>query len=115
VKTPQLDVQAYQPQDMQPPPAPEIKTNNPLPQSAGFVPKSGAAAFVASNILDGYMKGREHKQQVELQKAKQKIQGVDYTYKTMAENYNNLLRTGKPETDPEVQKAKQFAMQAWNS
>lgn len=115
VKTPQLDVQAYQPMEAPPPPVPEMQTNNPLPTSAGYVSKAGAGAFIASNIINGYLKGRQHAAEVKQQKATQQIQGADYTYKAMAENYNNLLRSGKNETDPEVQKAKAAAGEAWQA
>lgn len=114
VKTPELDVKAYQPMEA-PPPVPEMPTNNPLPTSAGYVSKGGAGAFIASNIINGYLKGRQHAAEVKQQKATSQIAGADYTYKTMADNYNQLLRNGKSETDPDVQKAKQAANEAWQA
>jgi hypothetical protein len=118
VETPQLNVPIYQPKDMaQAPPASQSVVSPPqvLPAQAGFVPKSGAAAFVASSILDGWMRGREHAQQQALVKAQNQVQGADYTYATMAKNYNDLLKEGKQENDPQVMKAKQAAAEAWQS
>jgi hypothetical protein len=115
VKTPQLDVTPYQAMEAPPPPVPEMPTNNPLPTSAGYVSKAGAGAFIASNIINGYLKGRQHAAEVKQQKADQQIKGADYTYKTMADNYNQMLRSGKAETDPDVMKAKEAANAAWQA
>lgn len=115
VETPQLNVPVYQPKDMAVAPAQQNTPPQVLPAQAGFVPKSGAAAYVASNILDGWMKGREHAQQMALAKAQNQVQGADYAYQTMAKNYNDLLKQGISENDPEVQKAKQGAVEAWNA
>lgn len=115
VNTPQLDVPVYQPKDMAVAPAQQNAPPQVLPAQAGFVSKGGAAAYVASNILDGWMKGREHAKQQELAKAQNQVQGADYAYSTMSKNYNDLLKQGKPENDPEVQKAKQGAVEAWNA
>jgi hypothetical protein len=114
VKTPELNVSAYQPMEP-PPPLPQMPTNNQLPTSAGYTSKAGAGAFIFSNIIDGYLKGRQHAQQVQQQKADQEIRGTEYTYQTMAQNYRDLLKNGKAENDPEVLKAKQAATAAWQA
>ncbi len=115
VQTPQLNVPVYQPKDMAQAPALETPTAQALPPQAGFVSKAGAASYVASNILNGWLKGREHAQQQALAKAQNQVQGANYTYSVVAQHYNDLLKQGKKDTDPDVQKAKQAAVEAWNN
>ncbi len=74
VQTPQLNVPVYQPKDMAQAPALETPTAQALPPQAGFVSKAGAASYVASNILNGWLKGREHAQQQALAKAQNQVQ-----------------------------------------
>jgi hypothetical protein len=115
VQTPQIEQPVYQPAQMAVPPQPQGQPSQVLPAQAGYVSKAGAGAFVANNILQGYLKGREVKQQRELAKAQNQLQGADYAYQTLAQNYNDMLRSGKQENDPEVQKAKQAASSAWQA
>lgn len=119
VETPQLSFQTYQPKDMaQAPPVqgPSLQQEQATaPNGLAFISKTGAAAYVANNILQGWLQGRAIKKQKELAKAQNQVQGADYTYQTMAQNYNSLLKSGKAEADPEVQKAKQSAVDAWHA
>jgi hypothetical protein len=115
IQTPQIEQPVYQPAQMAVPPQPQGQPSQVLPAQAGYVSKAGAGAFVANNILQGYLKGREVKQQRELAKAQNQMQGADYAYQTLAQNYNDMLRNGKQENDPEVQKAKQAASSAWQA
>ena len=97
------------------PQQPQAQPAQVLPTQAGYVPKAGAAVFVANSVLDGWLKGRQVRAENQLRKAQTQVQGADYAYKALSDNYNNLLRSGKGETDPEVQKAKQAAVAAWQA
>ena len=114
VQTPQLEEPVYQPQ-MAAPPMPQGQQAQVLPAQAGFVSKAGAGAYIANNVLQGWLQGRKVKAERNLQRAQTKLAGADYAYQTVAQNYNSLLKQGKSEDDPEVQKAKQAAMSAWNA
>lgn len=105
----------YQPQAPAAAPGLPMEKAQPLPAQAGYVSKGGAAAYVADGILQGWLKGREYRKQQELAKAQNQLSGADYTYQTMAQNYNNMLRMGKDDKDPEVQKAKAAASNAWQA
>lgn len=114
VQTPQLEEPVYQPQ-MAAPPMPQGQQAQVLPAQAGFVSKAGAGAYIANNVLQGWLQGRKVKAERNLQRAQTQLAGADYAYQTVAQNYNSLLKQGKSENDPEVQKAKQAAMSAWQA
>src|SRR5271157_4336762 len=115
VTTPQLEEPIYKPQEMAAPPMATGMQAQPLPAQAGYVSKAGAGAYIANNVLQGWLKGREINAQRNLQKAQQQIAGSDYAYQTVAQHYNDLLRAGKAENDPEVLKAKTAAQAAWDA
>jgi hypothetical protein len=115
VETPELQMPVFQPQQMAAPPQQPTQPSQTLPTSAGYVSKAAAGAYVANNLLQGWLRGREYAQQANISKAKQQLSGADYTYQTMAKNYNDLLRSGKAETDPSVQQAKDAASRAWQA
>lgn len=115
-------------QDLDPLPTPDINVEvtpanprNPyglLPPYAGWVPKSGAGAFVADQILTGWMAGRHMAQERKLSQAKQNVVGARDIYSQAAESYKNLVDQGldpnKPEDAQRIDQAKKNVVYAWN-
>lgn len=120
---------AVQPAQLDPLPIPQQDQNTapnpPVPPPAqpqpgmGWVKGSGAAAYVASNILTGWMAGTHAKQQRKLDEAKQDIVGAKTAYDVTAQNYQNLVDQGldpnKPEDAQKLQAAKTAVNAAWSN
>ena len=118
-----------QPQQLDPLPIPEAQkedTGTPLvppaaqPQAGmGWVKPSGAGAYVASQILTGWMAGRHVAQQRNLEKAKEDVVGAKTTYDVTAQSYQNLVDQGldpnKPEDKQKLDAAKSAVTHAWNN
>jgi hypothetical protein len=114
---------AIQPQQLDPlpiPDAPQPGQNPPVPPAAqpqagmGWVSKSGAGAYLASNILTGWMAGRNFAQQRKLDKARMDVVGAKTAKQVADQNYMNLIDQGAPDekANPEEKKAYQDKLNA---
>ena len=119
-----------QPQQLDPLPIPqpqEQQAENPaVPPAAkpqegmGWVKPSGAGAYVASQILTGWMAGRHVAQQRKMDTAKQNVVGAKTTYDVVADSYKSLIDQGlgnsdKPEDKQKLEAAKTAASHAWDN
>ena len=106
---------AVQPTQLDPLPIPQLDQpgqqqaqNPPVPQAAqpqagmGWVKPKGAAAYVASQILTGWMAGRQHAQQKKLENARMDIQGAKTAYDVTAQAYQNVVDQGIDPEDPKT-------------
>lgn len=82
--------------DVQPsrPTATEQMAGQPLPPSAGWVSKSGAGAYIASNILTGWMAGKHMAEQRRLERARAQVSGARQLYDTANQAYQNAVQQG---------------------
>lgn len=85
-----------------------------LPPQAGFVSKAGAGAFIANNLLQGWLKGREIRAQREMQKAQTEVAGAEGVYKMASNNYQQVLMSGKDANSDEAKSAYQNLVTAYN-
>lgn len=85
-----------------------------LPQGAGFVHKSGAAAYVANSIIDGWLKGRQIAAVKNMQQAQNELGSMKNIYDDQAQRYKAAVMQGG-ETSNEAVQAKKDAVVAWNN
>lgn len=118
-----------QPQQLDPLPLPQLDQNsaqNPVvPPAAkpmegmGYVKPAGAGAYVASQILTGWMAGRQEAQKRKLDQAKTSVVGAKTAYDITAQNYQNLVDQGLDPNDPEskqkLDSAKMAVSHAWTN
>ncbi len=86
-----------------------------VPYGAGWASKGGQAAYIANNILTGWMAGRHVKAEKELNKAKQEVTSAKSIYDTIAQQYSQNIESGKAKDDPEMKKLAENATAAWGN
>ena len=123
---------AVQPAQLDPLPIPQLdqpgqqQAQNPVvppaaqPQAGmGWVKPAGAAAYVASNFLTGWMAGRQQAQQKKLENARMDIQGAKTAYDVTAQAYQGLVDQGLDPNNPEDKKkldaSKMAVSAAWTN
>src|SRR5574341_149471 len=82
----------------------------PYPPSAGFAGKTGQVANIASNFLQGWLRGKQTKEMMNLKKAKEDMDTRQWAHNRAREEYTGFLRQigYKEEKDltPEERQAK---------
>ena len=123
---------AVQPAQLDPLPIPQLdqpgqqQAQNPLctpaaqPQAGmGWVKPAGAAAYVASQLLTGWMAGRQQAQQKKLENARMDIQGAKTAYDVTAQAYQDHIDQGLDPNNPEDKKkldaSKMAVSAAWTN
>lgn len=86
-----------------------------VPRGAGFASAPARMAFVANNVLTGWLAGRHIKQERELNKAKQEVVSSKSIYDTLAQTYSENIESGKSKDDPEMKKLAGNISAAWNN
>lgn len=86
-----------------------------MPPGAGFMPKGGQIAYIANNMLQGWMAGRHLKAERELNRAKNDVIQSRSIYDTLADTYQKNIEAGKSKDDPEMQKMGKAITAAWNN
>ena len=100
----------------QPAPIPQNLTGPDIhPRQPGATSTAGGVAYVADKFLKGWMAGRYMGQERQMQQARQQISDARTTVDVAGQAYQALKSAGKPDSDPEVQKAKTALTSAWSS
>ena len=77
---------------------------------AGFMGKTGSAAAIAAPLLEGWIAGKQLKEQREQQQAQTKLAGSRNLFAMSVESYRNWVENN-PNATPEQKKAKLAAVQ----
>lgn len=85
-----LPIPEQAPVDVQPASV-QAMAGQPLPPSAGWVSPAGAGAYIASNMLTGWMAGRHFGEQRKLEKAKQQVVGAKNVFDAVKSQYDDIV------------------------
>jgi hypothetical protein len=96
----------YQPPKIDPPP-----NDNP---GAGYMKRGGQIADIASNFLNGWMKGKQQAEEKKLAYAQQEVQGLQYGFQIAQSNAEKVMNDPKS-TPEQKQQAEQARQAAWKS
>jgi lysozyme len=72
----------------------QAMAGQPLPPSAGWVSPAGAGAYIASNLLTGWMAGKHVAEQRKLEKARTQVQGAKSVFDAMNQQYQDMVAQG---------------------
>lgn len=86
-----------------------------LRPGAGFMPKTGQIAYIANNLLQGWMAGRHIQAEKKLNKAKEDVNQSRGIYDSLAGVYSQNLESGKSKDDPEMQALSKNITSAWTN
>ena len=93
----------------------KVQQASQLPRGSGFAPKSGQIAYIANNLLTGWMAGRHIQAEKKLNKAKEDVNQSRSIYDTLASQYSENISAGKSKDDPEMQKLRGNITAAWTN
>lgn len=86
-----------------------------VPRGAGYAGRTGSIAYLANNILQGWMAGRHAKAEKKLNQAREDVRQSRSIYDTLADVYQRSIESGKAKDDPEMQKLSKDIMSAWTN
>lgn len=93
----------------------KVQQASQLPRGAGFAPKSGQIAYIANNLLTGWMAGRHIQAEKKLNKAKENVNQSKGIYDSLASTYSESIASGKSKDDPEMKKLAGNITAAWTN
>jgi len=75
-------------------PVEQREQSQPLPRDAGYVSKAGAGAFLADQVLKGWMAGRDQAVQRKVKAAREDVQGAQTAYDVISQQWKNYIDSG---------------------